>query len=158
LLRALSKVRKNHVSIVDHALEMKELRHAIISGTISKALYLGRTYRITKEEDKDFAQEVAKAGDDIVVFKGTIRSFDWKTFEGFTVGQFISEGNAGNENDELKMWFKNENLISCLNDELFVTLPDLIYVIDIDSNEPVTNPNYRNGMNIIVVVYPAPVD
>jgi len=158
LLRALSKVSNNYLAVVDHALDMKKLRHAIIPGTISKALDLGRIYRLAKKEGGNVPQKLAKAAGGIVVFKGTISSFEWKTFEGFTQGHFIAKGKAGNERGKLKVWFKNENLMSWFNDEVFITLPDLICIFDSETNEPVTNPNYRNGMNIVIIAYPAPLE
>lgn len=159
LLRSLSQVSNNFLAVVDHAFKMNKIRNAVIPGTISKALKLGRIYRLAKAKGigKDLPQILAKAGDGIVVFKGFIRHFNWETSKGFTHGQFIANGTGTNENEELKIWFKNENLMSWLNNEPFVTLPDLICIFDSDINEPITNPNYRKNMNIVVVVYPAPV-
>lgn len=156
ILRSLAIVSKNSIAVVDHALDMKILRNAIIPGTISKALELGRSFRKAKETGDDISHAIAAAAGGMVVFTGTITEFDWKTEAGFTVGNMYAGGTGKCAGDTLRIWFKNENLMSWLNNDVYVTLPDLICVIDTDQNEPVTNPNYHKGMNIAVVIYAAP--
>ena len=156
ILRSFASESKNTIAAIDHALPMKMLRHAIIPGTLSKALDLGLAHRKAIERKDNVAIALAEAAGGIVVFSGTIEQFDWKTEAGFTIGSFQAKGFDPCSGDRLKVWFKNENLMSWLNGELFVTLPDLICVIDIESGEPVSNPNYEEKMEIAVIVYPAP--
>ncbi len=156
ILRALAMVSKNDVAAVDHALEMKILKNSIISGTLTKALNLGIRYREAKAAKANVAYEIAKAAGGVVAFVGVIDDFIWQTIDGFTIGSFTANGNQNSSGDYLKVWFKNENLMSWINEEVFVSLPDLICVIDTDTNEPITNPNYKKNMNIAVVIYPAP--
>lgn len=156
ILRSFSTVSKKFVSAIDHALPMKDLRNAIIPGTISKALKLGQAYRKAKEENKNVSRAIADAADGRVVFTGKVRNFEWKTEGGFTLGSAEANGTNTCSGEQLKVWFKNENLVTWLNGEIHVTLPDLICIIDTDLGEPVTNPNFRNDMNITVIIYPAP--
>nr|WP_282447188.1 DUF917 family protein [Pseudoalteromonas sp. 2CM32C] len=43
-----------------------------------------------------------------------------------------------------------------LNEEVHVTIPDLICCINTRTGTPVTNSNYELGMQVVVVILPAP--
>lgn len=156
VVRSIAMVSRDAIAAVDHAMEMKEVRHAVIKKAISYALEIGRTYREAKENGKDVAKKVAEAGDGFVVFRGRVNDYDWKTESGFTFGNVSIDGTGEYQGNEYKIWFKNENLISWLNDEVHVTLPDLICFLNTDTNEPVTNPNHEVGMNVAIIILPAP--
>lgn len=156
ILRSFSTVSKKFVSAIDHALPMKDLRNVIIPGTISKALHLGQAYRKARAENLNVSRAIADAADGRVVFTGTVTDFEWKTEGGFTLGWVKANGTNTCSGEQLKVWFKNENLVAWLNGEIHITLPDLICIIDTEKGAPVTNPNYHNNMSIAVVIYPAP--
>lgn len=45
IVRALSMVSRNDIAAIDHALEIREIRNAVIPGAISMALQMGQTWR-----------------------------------------------------------------------------------------------------------------
>ena len=153
VLRSFAIVSNNAIAAVDHAMPFKELKHTLIPKTLTKALALGETYRLAKENNENVAEKVAEEGKGIVAFRGTVTNFEWATKEGFTVGEVHLVSSSG---DRLKVWFKNENLMSWLNDEVFVTLPDLICLFDNTTNEPISTPNFENDMDVSVVIYDGP--
>ncbi len=59
-------------------------------------------------------------------------------------------------NNSYKITVKNENMAAFLNDEVHVTIPDLICCINSQTGTPITNPNYEVGMKVAVVILPAP--
>lgn len=156
LVRALAVVSKNKVSVVDHPGRAKDLKNVLINGAISYALEIGKAYRLAKEQNMDIALKVSEAGQGIMRFKGQVKDFKYKTEDGFTVGEVIIEGSGEYAGNTYKTWFKNEHIFSWLNDEIDVTVPDLICIINEDSKEPVTNPNYEKGMKVAVFALPAP--
>lgn len=156
LVRALAVVSKNHVSVVDHPARAKDLKSAMINGAITYAHEIGKAYRLAKENDEDIAKKVTEAGKGVVRFKGKVTDFNYKTEDGFTYGEVYIEGTGEYAGNTYKTWFKNEHIFSWLNDEVDVTVPDLICMISEDTKEPVTNPNYEKGMNVAVFALPAP--
>ncbi len=156
VVRALAMVSRNDIAVIDHAMDIDEIRHALIAGTISKALELGCSFRKAKTGGRDVADEIALCGGGFVAFRGQVSEFECLTRGGFTVGQVLIQGIGDFARDEYKIQVKNENMISWLNSELQITIPDLICLIDMDRCEPVTNPNHRVGMNVAVVILPAP--
>ncbi len=158
LVRSLAMVSRNDIAAIDHALEMKIMKNAVVKGTISYAQKLGKAFRKAKQDQKDVPQKVADIGNGFVAFKGQVEGFSWKTDSGFTTGDIFIQGSCDYSGNTYKIEYKNENMISWLNNEVHATIPDLICLIDTDNNEPVTNPNHEKGMNVAVVILPAPKD
>ena len=156
IVRALSMVSRNDIAAIDHALEVHVIRDAVIPGTISMALAMGKTAREARQKEQDVASVIAETGAGFVAFCGVVGASDWKTEDGFTIGNVSIEGNGTFEGDDYRIWLKNENMIGWLNDAVHATIPDMICLIDTDTGEPVTNPNYHEGQNVAVVILPAP--
>lgn len=156
LVRAMAVVSQNNIAVVDHVETVKVLKNSVIRGAISHALEIGKAFRIAKENDKDIAAEVAEVGNGTVAFRGVVKSNDWDTVKGFTVGNLVVEGKGDYTGDTFKIWYKNENIITWKNDEYFATVPDLVCIFDDDNKEPLLNPYGEKGKNVSVIVLPAP--
>jgi len=156
ILRALAKVSRNDIAAIDHAFEMREIRHAVIPGVISQALKMGQVWRMAQGNGADIAQTVAEQGQGFVAFRGEIAGNDDCVEGGFTIGNIEILGRGEFAPDRYRIWLKNENMIGRLNDKVHTTIPDMICLIDLDTGMPVTNPNYHTGQNVAVVILPAP--
>ena len=106
LVRALAMVSKNDISAIDHALEMKELRNAIIKDTTSYALALGQVFREARQNGLDVAEKVAETGNGFVAFRGQVKACDWKTESGFTIGNVVIKGVGRYQDHEYKIDYK----------------------------------------------------
>ncbi|NVK24300.1 MAG: DUF917 domain-containing protein [Gammaproteobacteria bacterium] len=156
IVRALAMVSRNDIAAIDHVMSVSAMKHAVIKGTISKALAIGEVYRNAKSQGIDIANQIAKFGGGLVRFRGHVVDFEFSSQNGFTVGTITIKGEGQFQNNEYKIHVKNENLWSQLNGEVDVTIPDLICCLDMDKKEPVTNPNLTLEMNLAVVILPAP--
>ncbi|WP_439143947.1 DUF917 domain-containing protein [Planktotalea sp.] len=152
LVRALSQVSRNTVAAIDHALPMRDLRDALIPGTITKAMRLGEICRQAMAAGTDAAADVANASGGAVVFSGRATSVTYKTDQGFTIGQIeLADGDR-----TMQISVKNENMACWLDDKVFATVPDLICLFDRMSGAPIANPDVVEGQDINVVILPAP--
>ena len=158
LVRSLAVVSKNIVAVADHPTTGKKLKTAVISGAISYALDIGRAYREAKEMKVNPASAVATVGNGLVAFEGHVREFKWDTLEGFTVGEVTMTGSGRYDGRELKIWFKNEHIVSWLDGKPYVNVPDLICLFHAQSGLPISNPYYEIGMPITMVVLPSPAE
>jgi DUF917 family protein len=120
------------------------------------ALEMGKSWREARAKGEDMAANIAKKGAGIVAFRGAVGANDWKTEDGFTVGNVSIGGTGDFVGDTYRIWLKNENMVGWLNEKVHATIPDMICMIDTDTGEPVTNPNYHEGQNVAVVILPAP--
>ncbi|MEP5155283.1 DUF917 domain-containing protein [Planktotalea sp.] len=152
LVRALTQVSRNTIAAIDHALPMRDLRDVLIPGTITNAINMGRICREAMATGADTAQAIATFGAGMVLFDGQATRVDYKTDQGFTIGQIVLRGNAG----DMTISIKNENMACVLDGTVKATVPDLICFFDRDTGAPVANPDVVKGQSIALVVLPAP--
>ncbi len=153
LVRALCQVSRNDIAAIDHALPMRVLREVLIPGTISKAMKLGEVWRNNVADNRKAPSAVAAAGNGAVVFEGVVTQVNYKTDQGFTVGQIdIAAANG----ETMRVSVKNENMACWLDGAVYATVPDLICLFDSDSGAPIANPDCRAAQAISVVILPAP--
>lgn len=153
LVRAMAVVSQNSIAVVDHVETASVLKNAVIRGAITQALEIGEAYRTAKESGANIAEAVAAAGKGKVILKGVVESNEWETVDGFTLGTIIVKGDNG---DEFKIWYKNENIITWKNGVYDATVPDLVCILNEDTKEPLLNPYGEKGMNVTVFALPAP--
>ena len=156
IVRSLAIVSRNDIAAIDHALPAKALRGAVIKGTMTQALTLGRSWREAMERGEDPAKAIASVGSGKIVFDGEVGDSNWATKGGFTLGEICLEGQGENSGQSMRIRLKNENMVAWLDERVFATIPELICLIDKDTGKPVTNPNYRRGQSVSVVILPAP--
>lgn len=156
LVRALSMVSRNDIAAIDHALPASELRGAIIPGTITKALHLGRGHRHACAAGEDPVAVVAQTGGGAVVFGGEIIDCEWRTEGGFTLGSVEIAGRADHYGSRYRISIKNENLVGWCDGTVHAVIPDLICLFDTQTGQPIQNPHYHTGQQVSVVILPAP--
>ncbi len=158
LMRALCQESANDNACIDHAMKVKDIKHAVIEGTLSKAWKLGVTARQAQQKGRDVASSIALMGNGFVSFRGDIEHFSFDTQAGFTVGDVKISGTGKFAHHCYTLAVKNENLVAYFDGELDVTIPDLICVIDTETGLPVTNPHYHKGQSVAVIILPAPTE
>lgn len=156
IVRALAQASRNDIAAIDHALALSVLKTALIPGTISKAMAMGETLRAAKSKRQNVPEAVAASGGGFVAFTGTISACDWRTEAGFTLGSITISGDGPHDSNTYRISVKNENMAGWHNGILHATIPEMICLIDRDTSEPVTNPNYVNGQSVAVIILPAP--
>jgi DUF917 family protein len=156
VVRALAMVSRNDIAAIDHALPVEQLRGAVIPGTISKALKVGQAIRLAVQEQDDIADAIADCAGGYVAFRGNVSQFHFETKDGFTLGTIDIQGHSQYQGSTYSIDVKNENMAARLNGVVDVTIPDLICVLDLDNNVPVTNPHHKVGANLAVMILPAP--
>ena len=90
------------------------------------------------------------------MFRGQISDCDWRTEDGFTYGSIAIAGDDDHRNQTYRINLKNENMIGWLNGAVHATIPDLICLMDTQTGMPISNPDYATGMQVAVVILPAP--
>lgn len=154
--RALAMASFDGVCAIDHPAQWKDLKNAIVNNSITYALNVGKVSLEAQKNNKNIAYAVADAFDGYILFEGIVTKNDWEDKDGFTVGDIYIDGTGKFEGSTFRIWMENENIMSWLNDEYYVTAPDLINVIRNDTNEALTNPNAEEGMPVTVFGLKAP--
>lgn len=156
MVRALAVVSQNQIAVVDHVNTAKVLKDSVITGAISYAEKIGKAYKTSLDAGKDFVKAVKTAGSGKDMFRGVISETEFETRDGYTYGTMKIKGEGEYEGHELKIWYQNENIISWLDGEIYVTVPDLIVVMNEDEKFPQMNPYAKTGAHVSVICLPAP--
>jgi DUF917 family protein len=130
----------------------REVKEIAVPGTLTECLSIGRTIRQAREQGQDPVQAVADVlGHGWVLFRGTIVGREWENRDGYMWGEHEIEGEANFAGKRLKLWFKNENHMSWLDGEPYVSSPDILEVLDPKTGEPLVNTYLEVGQRIAVV-------
>lgn len=157
LVRALAVVSGNMVGMTDHPTRGRDLKNAVIWGALSYAQSVGYARRKANEAGDDPIAAIIAAAGGFLLFSGTVDGdSEWKNEAGFTPGTIYIQGKDRFARQDLKIWYKNENLMSWKNGEVYVTCPDLICVVDTKTGCPLLNPGCKDGMEVTVLGFPAP--
>jgi len=156
IARAIAVVSEGRAGVVDHPVSGKNLKSAVIPNALSYAELLGKALRDAQASGENAIEKIAESGNGYILFDGIATTCNWEIKEGFTYGEISLEGKGNYKGRKFKIWYKNENLISWLDGEIYVTAPDLLCVLESITGEPLTNPNGKPGMHLSVVGFPAP--
>lgn len=104
LVRALCQVSRHSIAAIDHALEMQVLRDVLISGTISKALDMGRTWRLALDKGEDVADAVATVGGGLVGFTGKMLAVSTIRLGGLRLARLRLSGQGTSLKSSLRSW------------------------------------------------------
>ena len=118
---------------------IKEYKNAIVPGQISLCIKIGKAIREAKEKVSEVKEEFIKASDAIQVFEGKVTFFSMEGKGGFNWGDWVIEGLGKYAGHTMKIWFKNEHLVSWLDDEPYILCPDLITIVETESFEGLSN-------------------
>lgn len=129
----------------------REMKEVLIRGTLTECLEIGRTIREERTAGRDPINRVLTQTGGKLLFKGTVSKKEWEDKIGYYWGTHEISGEGQYEGKTFKIWFKNENHISWLNEEVFLTSPDLIIVVRSDDCEPLANPAINEGMRVSVI-------
>ena len=140
------------VGMTDHPIQGVKLKEAVIPHALSYAGAVGRAQREAVAHGEDPIQAILKAAGGKLLFQGAVaKGSDWSIREGFTVGEIHISGEGAYQGDCARIWYKNENMMMWVNDNVKVTCPDLICVVETKTGYPITNPNCTEGMEVTVL-------
>lgn len=142
-------------TVVRCPVDGKTLKTAAIPHGVSKAMAIGKAWREARPSGLPADQAVILASGGTELFAGTVSRFDWEDRDGFLWGTLFIGGDEKYRGHELKVWLKNENLVSWLDGAPYVVTPDLICIIDRDTGKAITNTNIAQGLRVTVFAIPA---
>ncbi|MGI9953081.1 DUF917 domain-containing protein [Moorellaceae bacterium AZ2] len=129
----------------------KEMKEVIIPGTLTECYNVGKLIREAREGGSDPVKEVTKALGGWVLIKGTVTQKEWEDRVGYYWGTHTITGEGEFAGDVVKVWFKNENHICWKNNNVLVTSPDIITVVEASTGEPIPNPKLKEGDRVAVI-------
>jgi len=139
------------VAMAGFLLPAWEARQLIVPGTASRSLKVGRSIREAREQGRDPIAAALEASGSRLLFRGAVVDRDWEDRDGYMFGNTRLQGGGDFRGQEMRIWFKNENHLTWLDQKPYVTSPDLIMVLDEVTGEPLTNTVIHKGMRVGVL-------
>ena len=127
------------------------MKEVIIPGTLTLAYNIGESIRMARESGADPVDAAVKAVHGWLLFKGKVTKRETEDKEGYYWGINTIEGIDKFKGHVFKIFFKNENHIAWLDNEAYVTSPDIIEVVQLETAEPITNTDLKEGDLVAVV-------
>jgi uncharacterized protein len=136
--------------VAQYALSGRQLKEAMVPGTLRLATELGALVRAARARHDDPVAAIVERLSGRKLFAGKIIDVERRTVAGFTRGRALVE-HAG---EELALEFQNEFLVARRGEEVLASVPDLITVVDSDTGEPTTTEELRYGFRVAVLAAP----
>ena len=133
------------------------MRKAIVPNSISRAILIGRRIREAHEKGENAVDALVSAVNGFKVFAGRVSAFKREEKGSFMWGYIVIQGKEEYEGQTLKVVFKNEHIISWLNNKPFITCPDLICIVDAKTAFGLSNwkDDFTVGREVVVIGIPA---
>ncbi|HWR59996.1 MAG TPA: DUF917 domain-containing protein [Clostridia bacterium] len=156
LSRNMAVATDNRVAMADHPIKGSKLKSSVVPSALSYAGTVGKAQREAVEKGEDPIKKIVEAAKGYVLFRGRVtRESSWEIKNGFTTGITVIDGIGEYASQNFKTWYRNENMISWKNNEVFVTCPDLICIVDNKTGYPITNPNCMENDEVAVLGFKA---
>jgi DUF917 family protein len=133
----------------------EEARRAVVPGTISFALEVGRmltaNFGNSAHVEKPLRELFDRSDYGILkhLYTGKIVDINRKVVGGFDVGEATIES-LGNDMPPLTLAIKNEFLVATVGDKVVASVPDLITIVDHETSSPINSERIHYGQRVTV--------
>ncbi len=141
------------VGVSCYLMQVKQAKEVLAAGTLTTALHVGREIREAREKGADPVAAAVKAVDGWLLFEGEVTSSEIADEESyaFGLGSHKLKGLRNYKGHTFKIWYKNEYHVSWLDDNPFVTSPDSLIMVDLETGEPAISYDFAIGARVAVV-------
>ena len=153
--RSIVMVTNQMTGNIGFLMKIKELKEVMIPGTLTDSYIIGKTIRKARETaGHDPVEKVVEVIGGHLLFKGTVTKREFEDKKGFMFGTHVFEGLDEFQGHTFKIWFKNENHITWLDNKPYVCSPDIITVVALGDCEPITNTYLKVRQQVAVIGKP----
>ncbi len=158
--RAIAVASAGSVTITMTPMSGKQLSQGAIPGNLSEAILFGKTVREAHQAGKDPIAALIDASNGYKLFQGIVMKSDERGDRGFNWVDVEIRGTQEYTGHTYKVFVKNENIVSWLDDELDAISPDYIYNLNPETGESTTGGSgvggYPLDVEVVMVGVPAP--
>ena len=154
LARSITVDMGSTALVAQYALSGRQVKEAMVPGTLRLATELGALVRETRACHEDPAEAIVARLSGRRLFDGKITDLERRTAAGFTRGSARVEGLGADTGEVLVVEFQNEYLVARRGAEVIASVPDLITVVESETGEPTTTEDLRYGFRVTVLAAP----
>jgi len=134
----------------------REVKECGILYTVTQAINIGKTVAEARRQHADPIAAVINEHKGKLLFRGKVHDMARRATEGFLRGKAEFTGLDENRGQHFSLEFQNEWLIGHLDDQVVVTVPDIVCVMDSVTGEAIGTEVLRYGQRVTVIGLPPP--
>ncbi|WP_308164393.1 DUF917 domain-containing protein [Nonomuraea sediminis] len=150
IARAVCVAMGSSALMADYVLTAAQARGAVIEGTVTRALTVGRSTEHTREP----LEALRRTLQAIRLITGKLTDVERRTTGGFVRGTARIEGTGADKGRTLTLELQNENLVAVEDGRVRAMVPDLITVVDTEAATAVQTEGLRYGQRVSVLAWP----
>jgi DUF917 family protein len=136
--------------MADYVMTAGRFRGAVIEGSVSYALAIGRAMLAAPG---NAVAALAEAVGAVRLIEGKVVDVERRTTGGFVRGSAAIEGTGADAGRLLRLEIQNENLAAFEDGEVRACVPDLITVVDAQAGSAVATELLRYGQRVVVLAF-----
>jgi uncharacterized protein len=142
-----------------HLFQLKDSEPGLVRGSLLKAVPVGQALREGVQTSDRLGPLIAVTGGG-VLFRGTAVATDWKSDEPYTFRTFTYRiaGTGPFAGQQCRVWVKNEHHIAWRDEKVVGTSPDILVVLDAETNRPLSTRGEVTPGREVVVFGMSPLD
>ena len=160
-IRSFAMAAGGMITTAEHAMTGAELKHAVIPGTLSFSIELGKVLRENRGQadgllgplQKVFADSIY--GECRMIFQGKVIDKATRIVGGYDIGEAFIERFDG-VGAPLKISIKNEYLLAEISDKVIASVPDMIVIVDFETGTPINAERLRYGHRVAIFAVGCP--
>lgn len=133
----------------------REVKAFGIHRTATQAIELGRAVLQARARHEDPVAATLIAAQGKMLFRGRITDVARETAGGYLIGMVHLDGLDDDRGSRLKVAFRNEYSVAWRDEEVLVSTPDLICLLDSVSGEAIGTESLRYGQRVSVIALPS---
>ncbi|MEW6546546.1 MAG: DUF917 domain-containing protein [Bacillota bacterium] len=132
----------------------RQLKAAVIPGTISMALNAGRVVRRAREQGRDPVAAFARFAGGTVLFRGMVAEVAGEDRFGHYLTSVTVRGVGEDTGATMRLVIKNETMAAWIDDQLAAVLPDLVCMLEPETGRGIMSVDLRAGLPMAAVAIP----
>jgi len=134
----------------DYVMTTAQASTAVIHGSVSKALRIGRTLADADDPVAALGSELGA----VPLIAGSLTDVERRAGDGFARGTATIEGLGPDAGRTVRIEIQNENLVAREGAHVLASVPDLITLLDAETIEAVPTERLRYGQRVMAVGIP----
>jgi len=134
----------------------REVKEWGVLHTVTQAIRLGEVVMEARAAKSDPVAAVVDHAGGLLLFSGKVVDVERRATEGFLRGHAQMVGLDGDAGRAFRVDFQNEFTVGWVDDDVCVTVPDIICIMDATTGDAIGTEALRYGQRVKVVALPAP--
>lgn len=134
----------------------REVKDWGVLHTVTQAIALGQVVIQARASKIDPVEAVVDHAGGLLLFSGKVVDVERRATEGFLRGRARIAGLEGHAGTVFRVDFQNEFTVGWIDDEVCVTVPDIICIMDATTGDAIGTEALRYGQRVKVIALPAP--